>query len=474
MAVIVSGMPDQYYPNDNRLSGGQCINPYTGVADPAWPAHSIYDIHERIESSWTAHLQWKQRAPSERAATLNKLGELLRERKLEYAQLIASEMGKPIQEGISEVEKCASACDYYSSPEISTFLEQEVKTDYARSYTRLEPLGVILLIMPWNFPFWQVFRAALPALLVGNGIILKHAPNVPSCAQALESFFREVDMPPHLFAALMIPNSDVSVAISHPLIQGISVTGSTKTGKAVASTAGSYLKKTVLELGGSDPYVVLADADLDLAARECVQGRMINGGQSCIAAKRFLVDASIAEEFTEKVKVLMQEYAMGDPLNPKTRLGPMAREDLRDALHQQVHYSIKHGARLIMGGEIPNTPGWFYPPTILADVKPGMPVFDEETFGPVAAICPFRNEDEAWELAGRSSYGLGAAIFSRNEERAEQLAKQHLRAGSLFINTFVRSDPRLPFGGTKQSGYGRELGTVALHEFANLQTIVRK
>ncbi len=462
------------YPASYPPVGGQSVNPSTGTAEPAWRCHSIQEVHERINACWQAHLQWKQTPPPARAAIFNKLAELLRARSMDYARLMAGEMGKPVSEGILEIEKCAVACDYYSGKDILSLLERKIPTDFSSSYTCLSPLGVILLIMPWNFPFWQVFRAALPPLLTGNGIALKHAPNVPVCAMAIECLFREAGLPSHLLSLLMIPNPEVASVISHPLIQGISVTGSTRTGKKVASLAGTHLKKTVLELGGSDPYILFADADLDIAAQECVKGRMVNGGQSCIAAKRLLVDASIADEFTQRIQSLLSNYRMGDPLDAETQLGPMAREDLRDTLHHQVTRSVAQGATLVIGGEIPEQSGWFYPPTLLTHVRPGMPVFDEETFGPVTAVCPFHTREEAWALANRTPYGLGAAVFSQDTTLAEAEARQHLQCGAIFINTSVRSDPRLPFGGIKHSGYGRELGEAALYEFANLQTIVQR
>lgn len=446
------------------------MNPYTEEEIRSYPALSILETCSRIEQCHDAHLQWKQTAPDERVKVLRRVAELLRLGAESHAHLMAQEMGKPIQQGHSEIEKCAVLCEYYANHGVQWLEEQPVDTEFT-SYTRLVPLGVILAVMPWNFPFWQVFRASVPALLTGNGMVLKHAGNVPDCALTIEALWQESGAPMNLFRNLMIPGSQSAVAIAHPLVQGVTVTGSTETGKTIAAQSGTQIKKTVLELGGSDPYVVLADADLDLAAQECVQGRMVNGGQSCIAAKRWIVDRRIAEAFATKTEALLKAYRCGDPADPQTTLGPLARKDLQTTLHDQVQRSIGQGAVLRLGGTLPEGKGYFYPATLFTEVKPGMAVFDEETFGPVATICPFDSLDQAWEMANQTPYGLGAAIFSRDTAKAEQLARQHLNAGTLSINAFVRSDPKLPFGGIKQSGYGRELGKAALYEFANHQTV---
>lgn len=447
------------------------MNPFTGKEIRTYPAFSTDEINVSIELCHYVHLSWRETTPDERVKVLQDLAKLLRWKKERFAQLMAREMGKPIQEGYAEIEKCALLCEYYAAHGVQWLEEQSVAAEFL-SYTRLAPLGVILAIMPWNFPFWQVFRAAVPALLVGNGMVLKHAGNVQGCAFAIEYLWKEAGAPLHLFTNLILSGSQSAIALKHPRIQGVTLTGSTETGKIIAAQSGALLKKTVLELGGSDPYIVLKDADLDLAAQECVKGRMINGGQSCIAAKRWIVDRSVADVFTQKAEVLLKTYRKGNPRNPETTLGPLARKDLQTTLHSQVQRSIEQGAQLRLGGVLPKGKGSFYPATLLTHVRPGMPVFDEETFGPVAVVCPFDSLKQAFEMANQTPYGLGAAIFSRDIDRAAHLAKEHLQAGALFINAFVRSDPRLPFGGIKESGYGRELGKAALYEFANHQTLV--
>ena len=407
----------------------------------------------------------------ERGKILHRVAAKLRERQQEYARLMAEEMGKPVRQGRAEIEKCAWVCEYYAD-HASKFLKPEfVDTEWTRSYVAFQPLGPILAVMPWNFPFWQVFRAAAPALMAGNPVLLKHASNVPGCALAIESLFQEVEAPEGVFQTLLIEGQDLASVIAPPTVRAVTMTGSKPAGQAVAAQAGQVLKKTVVELGGSDPYVVLEDADVDLAAETCVAARLINTGQSCIAAKRFIVVASIRKAFEERVVELMRAKKMGNPLYESTELGPLARQDLRDRLHDQVIRSLQAGARLLLGGTIPEGPGAFYPPTVLTDVKPGMAAFEEETFGPVAAIVEAQDEEEAIALANRSPFGLGAAVFTRDRERGEQIARERLEAGLCFVNAFVQSDPRLPFGGIKQSGYGRELGVFGIREFVNIKTV---
>jgi len=380
-------------------------------------------------------------------------------------------MGKLIPQGIAEVEKCAWVCDYFADNAERFLAPEEVPTEFLRSYVAFQPLGCILAIMPWNFPFWQVFRFGAAALMAGNTIVLKHAPNVTTTALALEGLFREAGFPEGVFQILLTPVERVPAVIEHPAIAAVTFTGSTRAGRIVAAQAGAALKKTVLELGGSDPYIVLEDADLEATVETCVAARLINSGQSCIAAKRFIVLESIREAFEEAFVEAMRQQVMGAPSDRSATLGPLARQDLRDTLHQQVQTSLERGARLLLGGDIPSLPGWFYPPTVLTDVRPGMPVFDEETFGPVAAIVPARDEREAIALANASAYGLGAAVFTQDRERGERIAREALQAGSCFVNTFVRSDPRLPFGGIKQSGWGRELAIYGIREFVNIKTV---
>jgi len=381
------------------------------------------------------------------------------------------EMGKPLVQARAEVDKCAWVCDYYAENGESFLTPEIIETDASMSFVAFEPLGVVLAIMPWNFPLWQVFRFAAPALMAGNTGILKHASNVQGCALAIEEIIRDAGYPENVFRTLLMGSSGVKPVIEHPLVKAVTLTGSTPAGQAVARQAGELLKKTVLELGGSDPYVVLEDADLDTAIESCVIGRMINNGQSCIAAKRFIVPRSILQDFEERCVASMTAQTMGDPMEESTDLGPMARSDLRDELHDQVARSLNAGARCLLGGEIPARTGAFYPATVLTDVQAGMPAYTEELFGPVAAILPVEDEQEALRVANDTEFGLGAAVFTRDLARGEEIATKHLEAGSCFVNAFVRSDPRLPFGGIKGSGYGRELGSFGIREFVNIKTV---
>jgi succinate-semialdehyde dehydrogenase/glutarate-semialdehyde dehydrogenase len=387
---------------------------------------------------------------------------------------MAREMGKPIRQGRAEAVKCAHACEYYADHG-GAFLEPDsIPTETSRSFVVYRPLGVVLAVMPWNFPFWQVFRCAAPSLLAGNSLLLKHASNVTGCALALQELFRDAGFPAGLFQCLLISSKRVASVIEHPLVRAVTLTGSTPAGRDVAATAGRHLKKSVLELGGSDPYVVLEDAAIPEAARSCAQSRLLNSGQSCIAAKRFIVVEAVLDEFQRHFLSAMKDQVTGDPLDEKTTVGPLARHDLRDQLHDQVQRSLERGARLLLGGEIPPGKGAFYPPTILANVRPGMPAFDEETFGPVAALISAPDEAAALALANQSSFGLGAAVFTGDTGRGQRIATEELEAGSCFVNDFVKSDPRLPFGGIKESGYGRELSYFGIREFVNIKTIVVK
>jgi succinate-semialdehyde dehydrogenase/glutarate-semialdehyde dehydrogenase len=402
---------------------------------------------------------------------MREAGQILRGRSDEYARLMADEMGKLLSEGRAEVEKCAWVCEYYADNAEKFLAREEIQTDASRSFVTFEPLGVILAVMPWNFPLWQVFRFAAPGLMAGNTGVLKHASNVQGCALAIEAVFREAGFPENVFRTLVIGSKLANHAIEHPKVRAVTLTGSTPAGRSVASKAGELLKKTVLELGGSDPYVILEDADLDLAVDACVTGRMINGGQSCIAAKRFIVPEKIRSDFETRFVEKMKAKKLGDPLQEDSDVGPQARSDLRDELHLQVTQSIEKGARCLVGGEVPDMPGAFYPPTVLTDVVKGMPAYDEELFGPVAAIIPVGDEDEAIRVANDSVFGLGAAVFTRDAARGEEIAARQLQAGCCFVNAFVRSDPRLPFGGVKESGYGRELGDYGIKEFVNIKTV---
>ena len=417
---------------------------------------------------------WKETSFAHRSELMKNAARVLRENSEEYSVLMTMEMGKPILQSRAEVEKCAWVCDYYAE-NAEMFLEDEIiKTEATKSFVSYQPIGVILAIMPWNFPFWQVFRFAAPNLMTGNAGLLKHASNVSGCALAIEDIFRKAGFPENLFRTLLVKSKNSKKIISNEKIRAVTLTGSVPAGKSVASLAGSLIKKTVLELGGSDPYVILEDADLEKAAMSCVTSRLINAGQSCIAAKRFIIVESVYDKFEKLYLDLMAKKKMGDPFDEKNDLGPQASLQLRDELHDQVLRSAKQGAELILGGTIPDMGGAYYPPTILRNVKPGMAAFDEELFGPVAALIKANDEEDAIELANKSIFGLGAAVFTKDIERGERIAKEKLNAGCCFVNDFVKSDPRLPFGGIKESGYGRELSLFGIKEFVNIKSVYIK
>jgi succinate-semialdehyde dehydrogenase/glutarate-semialdehyde dehydrogenase len=426
---------------------------------------------QRLEKAHQAFRAWRQTSFSERAELMRKVPRVLTENQSEYARTMALEMGKPIAAGRAEIEKCVLACEYYAEHAEKMLQPEIIKTDARKSFVTFNPLGVILAIMPWNYPFWQVFRHAAPGLMAGNGVILKHASNVPGCAAAIEDIFKKAGFPEYLFQNFLISSQRVEDLIEHPTITAVTLTGSTTAGRAVAEKAGKMLKKTLLELGGSDPYLILEDADLDKTVEACVTSRLLNSGQSCIAAKRFVVVEAVRRQFEQMLVDQMQAKRMGDPLDEAVEIGPQARFDLRDDLHQQVIKSITKGAVCLLGGEIPEDPGAFYPATVLGNVGKGMPAYEEEIFGPVAAVIPVKNEKEAVQVANDSSFGLGAAVFTRDTERGEHIAANHLEAGNCFVNAFVKSDPRLPFGGIKESGYGRELSHYGLKEFVNIKTV---
>jgi succinate-semialdehyde dehydrogenase/glutarate-semialdehyde dehydrogenase len=446
-------------------ANGETLKTYNEMT-PSEAASAVEQAHE----TWTS---WRKTSFAERGRLMTRAGVILRERKHELAKLMALEMGKPVKQGIAEAEKCAWVCDYYAANADAHLAPDFIKTEGSQSYVAFEPLGVVLAVMPWNFPLWQVFRFAAPALMAGNAGVLKHSSNVPGCALVIEEIFAQAGFPEGAFRTLLIGSRQVQAVIEHPRVRAVTLTGSTPAGKSVASQAGASLKKTVLELGGSDPYVVLEDADLDLAVQTCVNSRLINSGQSCINAKRFIIVEPILPAFTDRYVALMKSKKIGDPLLEETDVGPLARHDLRDELHQQVLTSIKHGARLLLGGGIPSGSGAYYPPTVLTDVGPRMPAYDDELFGPVAAIIRAKNEQDAVRIANDSVFGLGAAVFTQDLKRGERIARE-LEAGSTFVNALVASDPRLPFGGIKQSGYGRELGSYGIREFVNVKTIYIK
>jgi succinate-semialdehyde dehydrogenase/glutarate-semialdehyde dehydrogenase len=447
------------------------INPANDETLKDYPEASPAEVAGILAAARAAFPGWRETRFSERAPILRAAARELRERREELARLMALEMGKPLAQGRAEADKCAWVCEHYAEGAERFLAPETIPTDAARSYVSFAPLGLVLAVMPWNFPLWQVFRFAAPALMAGNVAALKHASNVSGCALAIEEILHAAGVPRDVFRTLLVGSSRVAAIIEAPEVAAVTLTGSAPAGRAVAEKAGACLKKTVLELGGSDPYVVLEDADLEAAAETCAASRLINGGQSCIAAKRFVVVEAVRARFTELLVERLRARRMGDPLDPATDVGPQARRDLRDDLHRQVRASVARGARVLLGGAVPEGPGAFYPPSALADVLPGMPAYDEELFGPVAAIVSARDERDAVRIANETSFGLGAAVFTRDRERGERIAREGLEAGSCFVNAFVKSDPRLPFGGIKESGYGRELGVFGIREFVNVKTV---
>ena len=453
----------------------EIINPFNGKTVKTYQAMDKKSVNRAIDKSHETHLVWKKNHVNYRGNLMRKAADILLEDKVRYAKIMTTEMGKPLKEGISEIEKCAWVCNYYADAANGFLKRKTIKTDAFRSFVTYEPLGVILAVMPWNFPFWQVMRFAAPTLMAGNGAVLKHASNVPASALAIQEVFEKAGFPEGLFTTLLVGSKAVKGIIENDKIKAVTLTGSGPAGSEVAKIAGKNIKKTVLELGGSDAYVILEDADLDEAVEACVTSRLVNSGQSCIGAKRFIVVEEIYEEFLKKFKAKMKSKKMGDPMKENTDIGPMARFDLRDELHEQVEKSVEKGARIILGGKIPaNRKGAFYPATILVNVAPGMPAYDDELFGPVASVIKVANQDEAIEVANDSKFGLGAAVFTKDRKLGEYIATRQLQAGACFVNAYVRSDPRLPFGGIKASGYGRELSKEGILEFVNAKTVYIK
>ncbi|MDX9758647.1 MAG: NAD-dependent succinate-semialdehyde dehydrogenase [Bacteroidota bacterium] len=448
----------------------EAINPATGALLRRVEAHAADAVGRIVEQSATAFHAWRTEPFSARSALLRRAAELLRAEQEHHARLITMEMGKPIAQSRAEVEKCAWVCAWYADHAEAMLAPEPLASDAAESYVRHDPLGPVLAVMPWNFPYWQVFRFAAPALMAGNTCLLKHASNVPGCALAIEQLFRDAGLPTACFQTLLIPSSGVQAVIDHPAVAAVTLTGSESAGSHVGAGAGRQLKKIVLELGGSDPFIVLGDADVDAAARTGAVARMINTGQSCIAAKRFIVVEAVAEDFLERFVAAVAAMRVGDPLSEDSEIGAMAREDLLLDLDAQVRASIAMGADLRTGGRRLDGPGVFYMPTVLAGVRKGMPVFDEETFGPVAAVTVVRDADEAITTANDTPFGLGASLWTRDRARARQLAAR-IEAGAVFINGMVKSDPRLPFGGIKRSGHGRELSHHGIREFVNIKTV---
>ena len=446
------------------------FNPATDARLAELPTHSAQAIEDRLQQAARAQKIWARMAVRERIPYLLQVATVLRSKKQELGRIITLEMGKPLSESVGEIEKCAWNFDYYAQQGETFLADQVVASSAADSRIVFDPLGLVLAVMPWNYPFWQVMRAAAPVLVGGNGLVLKHASNVPQCALALEQVFAEAGLPPGLFTTLLVESSAVEALIDDERIAAVTFTGSTPVGRTIAAQAGRALKKQVLELGGSDPFVVLADADVEAAAAVAVKARFSNTGQSCISSKRFIVEQAVADRFAEAFVAGARKLVVGDPLQAGTTIGSMARRKLRDELHAQVLASVQEGARVLIGGRVVDGPGAFYEPTILDHVTSGMTAAREETFGPAAAILRVASVDEAIAVANDSPFGLGASLWTRDLDRARQLVRR-IDAGAVFVNGMVASDPRLPFGGTKQSGYGRELGHLGLHEFMNIKTV---
>lgn len=450
------------------------INPANLQVVNSYSQMTSSEVKKIIDLTDSAFEKWKDFSFSQRSNLMVKAAQFLQKKREEYSKLMTIEMGKPIAQSRAEIDKCAWVCEYYAENAEQFLSDELITTDASKSFVSFQPLGVVLAVMPWNFPFWQVFRFAAPGLMAGNAGILKHASNVSGCALAIEEIFREAGFPENLFRTILLPSSEMEDVIKNEKIKAVTLTGSVPAGKAVAKTAGSVLKKTVMELGGSDPYVILEDADIELAAESCVTGRLINGGQSCIAAKRFIIVEKVYNDFVKLFVEKMKSKKMGNPFDESNHIGPQASVPLRDELNQQVNKSVELGAELLLGGKIPTMPGAWYPPTVLSNVKKGMPAYDEELFGPVAALIKAKDEAEAIKIANDSIFGLGAAVFTRDVKRGEKITKEKLHAGCCFVNAFVKSDPRLPFGGIKESGYGRELSSFGIREFVNIKTVYVK
>jgi succinate-semialdehyde dehydrogenase/glutarate-semialdehyde dehydrogenase len=448
----------------------QTCNPTTDEIEKTFTEDSEQEVEKKMQIAFSAFDRTHAVSIQERARWIMRVAVLLEERKEEYARLMAREMGKPVSAGVGEVAKCVLVCRYYAEHAERMLLPEICRTDAAKSYIRFDPMGVILAVMPWNFPFWQVFRCAAPCVMAGNVMLLKHASNVPQCAQAIEAVFRDAGVPDGVFQNMVISSSRVDAIIADDRVRAVTLTGSEGAGSSVASAAGKALKKSVLELGGSDPFLVFPDCDLDAVAAVAATARLQNCGQTCVAAKRFILHVDIAERFIELMKKYFEERIVGDPLDEHTQMGPLASEQIREDLEYQVCESVKKGAVIVTGGHRLSRPGYFYAPTILANVSKGMPAYDEELFGPVAAVIIARDEEEMIAVANDTKYGLGASIWTRDTMRAEEIAAR-IDAGFVAINSMVKSDPRLPFGGVKRSGYGRELAHYGLREFVNVKTV---
>ncbi len=449
----------------------QAVNPATEEPGRSYEQHTLEEAREAAAAAHRSYLDWRRTSFAERSAVIRKAARILRERKDEFARLMTEEMGKTLDDGRAEVEKCAFQCDWFADHAENYLAEQPVDIGGGEAFVTFNPLGVVLAVMPWNFPFWQVFRFAAPALMAGNGALLKHASNVPGSALAIEEVLHQAGVRRDLFRTLLLPSSEVEALIKDENIAAVTLTGSVAAGRSVATAAGSVLKKCVLELGGSDAYVILEDADVVAAAKVAATARMVNGGQSCIAGKRFIVVRSILEPFEKAMVDAMRGFEMGDPTKDGTKLGPMQSVRARDEIHRQVSESVRKGARVLLGGKVPDRPGAWYPATVLTNVLPGQPAHDEEVFGPVAAIIAADDEKDAIRIANASEFGLGSGVLTSDIDRGRRIAAEELEAGSSFVNENVRSDPRTPFGGVKHSGYGRECSAFGIREFTNIKTL---
>jgi len=449
----------------------QTVNPSTEALIQSYSPLSKEESYTCVDKAWARYLTWRTTSWLLRKQGLLRLAACLRKDSERYAALMAREMGKPLKSGRSEIEKCAWVCEYYAERGEAYLATEYVDTDMKKSKVCYQPMGVVFAIMPWNFPFWQVFRYAAPTIMAGNTTILKHAPISTGTGEAIAALFLEAGFPPHVFQHVIVDNDVAADIIAHDAVIGVTFTGSARAGSQIASVAGKNLKRVVLELGGSDPAVVLEDADVAKAARVIVDSRLNNTGQVCIAAKRIIAVKSVIEPLLLAIRECIEHYPVGDPLEETTVLGPMARADLRETLHEQVLASVAKGAKLLLGGVIPKQAGFYYPPTLLTHVVPGMPAFDEELFGPVVALIEAENEEDAIRLANQTTYGLGASIFTEDEMRGEAIATDKLEAGTCFVNGRVTSDPRLPFGGIKNSGFGRELAREGILAFVNMKTV---
>ena len=448
-------------------------NPYTGQVLEEFEAMGFADSVPEVQKSRRAFSDWKKASVQERGGYLRAIARRLRDQQRTFAETITLEMGKPIGQSLAEIEKCAWLADHFAENSAKFIQEQTVETEALRSYVRFEPLGVILGIMPWNFPFWQVFRFAVPALMAGNVCLLKHASNVPSTALAIERLFRDSGVPGHLFKTLLIDSQAAAQLIEQELVDGVSLTGSVEAGSQIASLAGRHIKKVVLELGGSDPFIVLEDADIPKTARMALQARMINSGQSCIAAKRFIVLAAIARPFMEALEQEVKEVKIGNPMESSTTIGPLAKQEFVEALSGQLEDAKQKGARVVYGPPPPSGKGFFFRPAIVSQVEKDMRILTEEVFGPIMPVLVAQGEEDLVQMANDTPYGLGASIWTRDLDRGERIART-LEAGFVAINDIVKSDPRLPFGGIKKSGIGRELSEYGLKEFVNIKSVVVK